>query len=216
MECPRFLTPYAYNKASSKEDQGVEDILTLGDWTKGMRVTRIHIHQMLYGRAGSMLVSSLVGQGTVCTGAQREPAMIEPLGTKPFLAASQPRRRPKPICSLPARYIHVKRPTRVQLPVLQHTNARSNPGRGAISLAILGDRYKIHVVRIDTSATSAMTFTLTSSGAGVGVIERLKRPSFLIPMDRPVNPLPNTQPRPQPLQRKTPTNMDSPQTRLLS
>ena len=42
--------------------------------------------------------------------------------------------RPKPIHSSSARNAHMKRPTRVQLPVLQPTNARLTPGRGAVLL----------------------------------------------------------------------------------
>ena len=95
------------------------------------------------------------------------------------LARSHPRkelsfiRHPKAIYSSSARYAHGKRPTRVQLPALQPTNARFTPGRGTASLTNSGDRYKRHAARTDMeSATSAATFTPTSAATQVGAIEQ--------------------------------------------
>ena len=78
------------------------------------------------------------------------------------LALNHPRKEASPIHRpetkhrSPARCAHVKRPTRVQLPALQPTNARFTPGRGTAFLKNSGERYKRHAARIDrVSATSA-------------------------------------------------------------
>ena len=73
---------------------------------------------------------------------------------------ASPIRRPGIKYSSPAHCAHVKRLTRVQLPVLQPTNARLSPGRGTAFLKNSGDRCKRHAARIGTvSVTNAVTFT---------------------------------------------------------
>ena len=122
-----------------------------------------------------------------------------------------PIRRPKSIYSSPDRYAHVKRPTGVQLPALYPINARFTPGRGTALLANLGDCYKRHAARIDMeSGKSAATFTPTSAGTRVGAVKHPQRPYPSILMDWVMSPLRETQPRPQPLQRKVPTKANSP------
>ena len=69
------------------------------------------------------------------------------------LARNHPRKKVSPIrrskikYSSPAHCAHVKRSTRVQLPVLQPTNARFTPGRGTDLLKNSRDRYKRHAAR---------------------------------------------------------------------
>ena len=83
-----------------------------------------------------------------------------------------PIRRPKPIYSSSARYVHVKTSTGVQLPVLQPTNARFTSGRGLAYLKNLRGRYKRHATLIDMiPATSAATFTPNSAATRVGAIK---------------------------------------------
>ena len=132
------------------------------------------------------------------------------------LACNHPRkeagpiRRPKIKHSSPAHCAHVKRPTRVQLPALQPTNARFTPGRGSAFLKNSGDRYKRHAARIDiVSVTNKVTFTRTSADTRVGAIEHPQIPYPRILMDWAANPLRETQPRPRPLQRKIPTEVNS-------
>ena len=101
-------------------------------------------------------LTAVRGPGTVCTGAQREPAQVEPLGAQQSQEGSQ--------LYSPARCAHVKRPTRVQLQVLQLTNARFIPRWGTAFLKNSGDRYKSPAARIDmVSVTNAVTFTRTSA-----------------------------------------------------
>ena len=102
-------------------------------------------------------------------------------------------RRPKVKYSSPAHCAHVKRPTRVQLPALQATNARFTPGRGTSSLKNSGDRYKRHAAPIDiVSITNAVTFTRTSADTRVGVIEHHQMPYPRILMDWVASPLRET------------------------
>ena len=61
---------------------------------------------------------------------------------------ASPIRRPGIKYSSPAHCAHVKRPTRVQLPELQPTNARLTLGRGTAFLKNSGDCYKRHAARI--------------------------------------------------------------------
>ena len=134
------------------------------------------------------------GPGTVCTGAQREPARVGPPGQY----------------SSPAYRAHVKIPTRVQLPVLQPTNARLTPGRGIAFLKNSGDRCKRHAARIGSvSVTNAATFTRTSADTRVGAIKHPQTPYSRILMDWVASPLRETQTRPQPLQREMLTKVDS-------
>ena len=143
------------------------------------------------------------GPGTVCTGAQRRPAQVEPLGEQPFQEGSQH--------SLPAHCAHVKSPTRVQLPALQSTNARFAPGKRTAFWKNSGDHYKRHAARIDmVYVTNAATFTRTSADTQVGTIEHHQMPYPHILMDLVASPLRETQPRPRPLQqRKVPTKANS-------
>ena len=115
-----------------------------------------------------------------------------------------PIRRPKH--SSPA-HAHAKRPTRVQLPVLQPTNPRFTPGRETTFLTNSGGRYRLHAARIDmASATSAATFTPTSAGIRVGAIERPQRPYPPYPHGLGgVSLLRETQLHPRALPRKVPT-----------
>ena len=90
---------------------------------------------------------------------------------------ASPIHRPKTKHNSPARYAHVKKSTRVQLPALQPINARFTPGRGTAFLKNSGDRYKRHAARIDmASVTSAVTFTQTSADTRVGAIEHRQIP----------------------------------------
>ena len=78
---------------------------------------------------------------------------------------------PKPKHSSPVCCAHVKRPTRVQPPALQPTNASFTPGRGTTFLKNSRDRYRRHAARIDVvSVTSTVTFTRTSTDTRVGAI----------------------------------------------
>ena len=142
------------------------------------------------------------GSGTVCTGAQREPAQVEPLDAQPFQKGSRN--------SSPAHCAHVKRPTKIQLPALQPTNARFTPGRRTAFWKNSGDHYKRHTARIDmVSVTNAATFTRTSADARVGAIKHPQIPHPHILMDWVASPLRETQPRPRPLQRNVPTKANS-------
>ena len=111
---------------------------------------------------------------------------------------------------LPAHCAHVKRPTRVQLPVLQPTNARLTPGRETAFLENSEDRCKRHTARIGTvSVTNAVTFKRTSADTRVGAIEHPQTSYPRIMMDWGASPLRETQTRPRPLQRKVPTKVNS-------
>ena len=115
---------------------------------------------------------------TVYTGSKREPAQVDPLGAQPSLGATQP---PSPSQTHPQftwpLYDDVKRPTRVQLPVLQATNARCAPGRRPTFLASLGGSYKRHAARIDTvSCHKCGELTTISAGTRMGAIECPQRP----------------------------------------
>ena len=151
------------------------------------------------------------GPGTVCAGAQREPAH-----KSNHLARNNPRkeaspiRRPKVKQSSPAHCAHVKRPTRVQLPALQPINAKFTTGRGTVFLKNSGDRYKRHAARIDmVFVTNALTFTRASADTRVGAMEHPQIPYPRILMDCVASPLREIQPRPRPLQRKIPTKVNS-------
>ena len=147
------------------------------------------------------------GPGTVCTGAQREPARVEPLGAQPTQEGTQPH---SPFHTPSARCSHMKRPTKVQLPALQTTNARFTPGRGTTFLDNSGDRYKRYAARIGTvSATSAATSTQISTGTRVGSIEKKQRQYPRIRVDWVASFKRETQPRPRLLQRKVPTKANS-------
>ena len=151
------------------------------------------------------------GPGTVCTGAQREPARVEPPGPPQSQEGSQPYSPSRnqiqftcPLCPREKTYqgtaasaAALKRRTRVQLPVLQPTNARLTPGRGTAFLKNLGDRCKRHAARIGTvSVTNAVTSTRTSADTRVGAIERPQTPHPRILMDWVASPLRETQTRP--------------------
>ena len=156
-------------------------------------------------RVPFMLVSLTAdrGPGTVCIGAQREPAQVEPLGAQPFQKGSRH--------SSPAHCAHVKSTTRVQLPALEPINARFTPRRRTAFWKNSGDHYKRHTARIDmVSVTNAATFTRTSADTRVGAIEHPQIPYPHILMDWVASPLRETQPRPRPLQRKVPTKANSP------
>ena len=147
------------------------------------------------------------GPGTVCTGAQREPARVEPPGLPQSQEGSQPyspsRNQIQFTC--PREKI-----IRVQLPLLQPTNARLTPGRGTTFSKNSGDRCKRHAVRIGTvPVTNAVTFTRTSADTRVGVIEHPQTPYPRILMDWVSSPLRETQTRPRPLQRKILTKVNS-------
>ena len=123
--------------------------------------------------------------------------------TANHLARHNPRKEASPIrrpgikYSSPVHRAHVKRRTRVQLPVLQPTNARLTPGRGTAFLKNLGDRCKRHAARIGTvSVTNAVTSTRTSADTRVGAIERPQTPHPRILMDWVASPLRETQTRP--------------------
>ena len=123
---------------------------------------------------------------------------------------ASPIRRPKIKYSSPPHCAHVKRPTRVQLPVLQPTNARFTPGRRTAFLKNSGDRYKRHAARIDmVSVTNAVTLTRTSADTRVGAIEHSQIPYPRILMDWTASLPQETQTRPRPLQRKLPTKVNS-------
>ena len=98
-------------------------------------------------------------------------------------ARNHPRKEASPILrskikySSPAQCVHVKRSTRVQLPVLQLTNASFTPGRGTDFLKNSRDRYKRHAARCNmVSVTNAVTFTRTSADTRVGAIEHPQIP----------------------------------------
>ena len=130
------------------------------------------------------------GPGTVGTDAQREQAQVEPLGAQPSQEGTSPIRCPKTKHSSLARYAHVKRPTRVQLPALQSTKARFTPGSRTAFLKNTGDRYKRHFARIDmVSVTNAVTFTRISTDTRVGAIEHPEIPYPCILMDWVASPL---------------------------
>ena len=121
-----------------------------------------------------------------------------------------PIRRPRIKYSSPAYCAHVKRPTRVQLPVLQATNARFTTGRGTSFLKSSGDRYNRHAARIYmASVTNAATSTRTSADTRVDAIEypQISYPRIL--MNWVASPLRETQTRPRPLQRKVPIKVNS-------
>ena len=123
---------------------------------------------------------------------------------------ASPIRRPRIKYSSPAHCVHVKRPTRVQLPVLQPTNARLTPARRTAFLKKSGDCYKRHAARIDmVSVTNAVAFTRTSADTLVGAIEHPQTPYHRILMDWVASPLRDTQTRPRPLQQKIPTKVNS-------
>ena len=124
-----------------------------------------------------VILTATRGPGTVCAGAQREPAQVEPLGAQQSQEETSPIRRPRVKYSSPAHCTHMKRPTRVQLPVLQPTSARLTPGRGTAFLKYSGDCYKRHAARIDmVSVTNVATFTRTSADTRGGAIERPQIP----------------------------------------
>ena len=121
-----------------------------------------------------------------------------------------PIRRPRIKCSSPAHCAHAKRPTRVQLPVLQPTNARLTPGRGTAFLKNSGDCYTRHAARIGmVSVTNPVTFPRTLADTRVGSIKHPQTPHPRIPMDCVASPLRETQTRPRPLQRKLLTKVNS-------
>ena len=137
-------------------------------------------------------------------------AQVESLGAQPSQEGSQPhspsQNQTQFICPLCPR----ERPTRVQLPALQTTNARFTPGRGTAFLKNSGDRYKRHAARIDmVSVTSGVTFTRTSADTREGAIEHPQIPYSRILVDWVASPLQEIQPRSRPLQRKVPTKANS-------
>ena len=119
------------------------------------------------------------------------------------LARNHPRKGVSPIHylktkhSLPTRFVHVKRPTKVHLPALQPTNTRFTPGRGTAFLKNSGDRYKRHAARIDMVSVKR-TFTRISADIGVGAIKHPQMPCPRILMNWVASPLRKTQPRPDP------------------
>ena len=150
------------------------------------------------------------GPGTVCTGAQREPAQVEPLGTQPSQEGSQHYSPSQnqiqfscPLC--PCEMIY--RGTAASVAAYLR---EVHPGEGNSLLENSGDRYKRHATRFDmVSVTNAATFTRTSSDTPVGAIEhpQIPYPRFL--MDWVASPLRETQTRPRPLQRNFPTKVNS-------
>ena len=148
--------------------------------------------------------------GTVCTGAQREPAQVEPLGTQPFQEGSQPHSPSHnqtqftcPLCPREKTY---------QGAAASITAYRGevHPGEGNSLLEKLerplqktrrSNRYGV--------CYNTVTFTRTSADTRAGAIEDPQIPYPRIPTDRVASPLRETQPRPRPLQWKVPTKVNS-------
>ena len=142
-------------------------------------------------------LTAIRGPGTVCKGAQREPERVEPPGPPQSQEGSQPYSPSRNQIQFTCHCAHVKRRTRIQLPVLQPTNARLTPGRGTAFLKNLGDRCKRHAARIGTvSVTNAVTSTRTSADTRVGAIEHPQTPHPRILMAWVASPLRETQTRP--------------------
>ena len=135
------------------------------------------------------------------------PPIVERLNPR---KKASPIRRPGIKYSSPVHCAHVKRPTRLKLPVLQPTNARLTPGRGRASLKSSGDCYKRHAARIGmVSVANAGTFTRTSADTRVGAIEHPQTPYPRILMDWVASPLQETQTHPRPLERNILTKVNS-------
>ena len=138
--------------AVTHTDQGAEDTLTLDDanarWVCRRNAGRTEAIQVMYP---SNVWAS-------CRPVRRQPGApglsVHVFNVNQYrsnhLARNHPRkepgpiRRPKPIYISPAHYPRVKRSTKVQLPVLQPTNARSTPEGGTAFLINSGGRYKRH------------------------------------------------------------------------
>ena len=119
------------------------------------------------------------GPGAVCTGAQREPARVEPP------SPPQPQEESQPYS-----------PNTVHRSTVP-TNARLTPGRGTAFLKNSGDRCKRHAARSGTvSVTNAVTSTRTSADTRVGAIEHPQTPHPRILMDWVASPRRETQTRP--------------------
>ena len=150
------------------------------------------------------------GSGTVCTGAQREPARVEPPGPPQSQEGSQPyspsRNQMQFTCSLCPRE---KTYQGTAASVAAHQR-EDHPGQGNSFLENSGDRCKRHAARIGAvSVTNAVTFTRTSADTRVGAIEHPQTPDPRILMDWMASPLRETQTRPRPLQRKLLTKVNS-------
>ena len=150
------------------------------------------------------------GLRTACTSAQREPARVEPPGLPQSQEGNQPFSPYRNQIQFTLHCAHVIRLTRVQLPVLQPTNARLPPGRGTAFLKNSGDRCRRHAARIGTvSVSNGAIFTRTSADTRVGAIEHPQTPYPRILMDWVASPLRETQTRPRPLQRNILTKVNS-------
>ena len=117
------------------------------------------------------------GPGTVCTGAQREPARVEPPGPPQSQEGSQPYSPSRnqiqftcPLCPREKTY----HGTAARAAAHQR---EAHPGEGNGFLKNSGDRCKRHAARIGTvSVTNAVTSTRTSADTRVGAIEHPQTP----------------------------------------
>ena len=137
------------------------------------------------------------GPETVCTGAKREPARVEPPGPPQSQEGSQPYSPSRnqiqftcPLCPREKTY----QGTAASAAAHQR---EAHPGEGDGFLKNLGDHCKRHAARIGTvSVTNAVTSTRTSADTRVGAIERPQTPHLRILMDWVASPLRETQTRP--------------------
>ena len=149
------------------------------------------------------------GPGTVCTGAQREPARVEPPGPPQSQEGSQPYSPSRnqiqftcPLCPREKTY------QGTVASVAAHQR-EAHPGEGNSFLEKLGrplqktrrsNRYRVRY---------KMTFKRTSADTRVGAIKHPQTPYPRILMDWVASPLRETQTRPRPLQRKISTKVNS-------
>ena len=151
------------------------------------------------------------GLRTACTGAQQEPARVEPPGLPRSQEGSQPfspsRNRIQFICPLCPRD---KTYQGTAASVATHKR-EAHPGEGNSFLKKnSGDRCRRHAARIGTvSVSNAVTFTRTSADTRVDAIEQPQTPYPRIQMDWVASPLRETQTRPRPLQRNILTKVNS-------
>ena len=143
------------------------------------------------------------GPGTACTGAQRKPARVEPLGPPQSQEGSQPHSPSRdqiqftcPLCPREKTY----QGKAASVAAHQH---EAHPGEGNSFLEKLGRLFKKHAARIGmVSVTNAATFTRTSADTRVGAIKHPQTPYPRILMGWVASPLQETQTRPRPLLRK--------------
>ena len=155
-------------------------------------------------------VTATRGPGTVCTGAQREPARVEPPGPPQSQDGSQPYSPSRnqiqftcPLCPREKTY------QGIAARVAAHQR-EAHLGEGNGFLENSEDRCKRHTARIGTvSVTNVVTFKRTSADTRVGAIEHPQTPYPRILMDWEASPLRETQTRPGPLQRKLLTKVNS-------